>query len=107
MCRISGIVSSKPSDALYQQIKSMCGVMKHGGPDDEGIYLNADKGIAFGHRRLSLLDLSEAGHQPMAAADEQVWITYNGEVYNFKEIRTELEVQGHIFHSGTDTEVIL
>src|SRR5207253_1816540 len=75
------------------------------GPDDVGLYL--DNHIGLGHRRLSIIDLSRAGHQPMSYADGRYWITYNGEVYNYRELRTELEGKGYKFHSQTDTEVIL
>ncbi|WP_423149696.1 asparagine synthase (glutamine-hydrolyzing) [Rubrolithibacter danxiaensis] len=108
MCRIAGIVSkTKQADTLYQRVKMMCDRMQHGGPDDEGIYLNPGLGVCLGHRRLSLLDLSNAGHQPMSESDEQLWLSYNGEIYNFKELQKELESFGHIFKTRTDTEVIL
>ncbi len=108
MCRIAGIIAkNRQADTLYPSVKAMCDAQMTGGPDDEGVYYNRELGICLGNRRLSLLDLSSAGHQPMSAADEKVWITYNGEVYNFQEIRKELEFLGHFFRSGTDTEVIL
>jgi asparagine synthase (glutamine-hydrolysing) len=75
------------------------------GPDDEGIFANED--VSLGHRRLSIIDLSPAGHQPMCNEDQTLWIVYNGEVYNFQEIRVQLERLGHCFKSRTDTEVIL
>jgi asparagine synthase (glutamine-hydrolysing) len=77
----------------------------HGGPDDAGIFIDKDFPVALGHRRLSILDLSSLGHQPMDF--ENLVITYNGEVYNFKEIRKELEKEGYKFISNSDTEVIL
>ena len=107
MCRISGIVSEINTQNLSEDVKAMCDAMRHGGPDDEGLYLSPDGRICLGHRRLSLLDLTTAGHQPMSAEDDKFWICFNGEVYNFLEIRRELEVLGHTFRSGTDTEVIL
>ncbi len=63
--------------------------------------------VALGHRRLSILDLSPAGHEPMCTPDRRYWIVYNGEVYNYRELRTELEAAGHTFRTGTDTEVLL
>ncbi len=106
MCRIAGIISNKFTGAdLYSQVKGMCNSMKHGGPDDEGIYIEGN--ICIGNRRLAIQDLSSAGHQPMHTADKKIWITYNGEVYNFKEIRSELTAFNIQFNSGTDTEVIL
>ncbi len=82
-------------------------VLQYGGPDDSGIYVDANKSLAFGHRRLSILDLSELGHQPMSDEEGRFWITYNGEVYNFGEIREDLLSRGYRFRSQTDTEVIL
>jgi len=108
MCRIAGIISSKSSSVeTYQQVKAMCDALKHGGPDDEGIYINAVGSVCLGHRRLSILDLSSAGHQPMSCRDERIWISFNGEVYNFKTIRHELVSLGYYFSTQTDTEVIL
>ena len=104
MCGISGIINQNNLDVSKDEIKSINDLIAHRGPDDEGFYFG--KGFAFGHRRLSILDLSSAGHQPMAYMDKYV-ITYNGEIYNYLEIRKELEEDGYRFHSHTDTEVIL
>jgi asparagine synthase (glutamine-hydrolysing) len=81
--------------------------LSHRGPDDRGIYLTPDEKLAFTHTRLSILDLSSAGHQPMSLDDGRYWITFNGEIYNFLELRHQLEKQGENFYSHTDTEVIL
>lgn len=81
-------------------------VLVHRGPDDQGIYLSPNKAVGLGHRRLSIIDLSPAGHQPMSYQD-RYWIVYNGELYNFQTLRSSLEKKGHRFHSHTDTEVIL
>jgi asparagine synthase (glutamine-hydrolysing) len=81
--------------------------MKHGGPDDSGLYNLNQYGLYFGHRRLSLIDLSEQGHQPMIDAEGQVVIIFNGEVYNFIEIRNVLISKGYVFKSTSDTEVVL
>ena len=81
--------------------------MKHGGPDDEGIFIDAKYNIAFGHRRLALIDLSNTGHQPMFYNNEQLCITFNGEIYNYKELKKELAGLGCAFISDSDTEVIL
>lgn len=108
MCRIAGIISSKSETAdTYKQVKSMCDALRHGGPDDEGIYINERGSVCLGHRRLSILDLSSAGHQPMSCKDETIWLSFNGELYNFKEIRKELQKLGYFFNTETDTEVIL
>lgn len=85
----------------------MCGAQQHGGPDDEGMFYDEQAGIALGHRRLSIIDLSQNGHQPMADAGQKAWITFNGEIYNYPELKAELLKQGAQFKSGTDTEVIL
>ncbi len=103
MCRIAGIVSKFISDV--SGVKLMLQSMKHGGPDDEGIF--EDNGLCFGHRRLSILDLSDAGHQPMSSVSGDIWITYNGEIYNFNSIKRELIECGFTFKSNTDTEVII
>lgn len=79
----------------------------HRGPDDEGMYINPKKNFGLGFRRLSIIDLSPAGHQPMTNEDKTVWVAFNGEIYNFKKIREELIQQGHQFKSKTDTEVIV
>lgn len=84
----------------------MCTYLKHGGPDDEGFYTDETANLVLGNRRLSLVDLSKAGHQPMHYKNRYS-ITYNGEIYNFRELRKELEQLGHTFVSHTDTEVIL
>ena len=76
-------------------------VLRHRGPDDDGTYI--DRNVGLGHRRLSIIDLT-AGHQPMTNEDESIWITYNGETYNFRELRQELEAKGHSFRSQSDTE---
>lgn len=88
-------------------ITDMRDTMTYGGPDDAGVYIDKNIGLAMGHRRLSILDLSAKGHQPMCNDDESMWIAYNGEVYNFIEVRDELEQKGYKFRSNSDTEVIL
>ncbi len=75
------------------------------GPDGQGVYL--DEAVSLGHNRLSIIDLSENGRQPMANEDESIWLVFNGEVYNFQEIRDDLEARGHVFRSRTDTEVVI
>jgi asparagine synthase (glutamine-hydrolysing) len=82
----------------------MCEVIRHRGPDDEGVWL--DEGVALGMRRLSIIDLS-TGHQPIHNEDRSVWIVFNGEIYNFQELRRELEAAGHRFYTSTDTETIV
>lgn len=85
----------------------MCEIQKHGGPDDDGIFADAAHNLVLGHRRLSLLDLTTAGHQPMSYLDGKYQITYNGELYNYQELKADLQQAGYRFQNNTDTEVIL
>lgn len=85
----------------------MAGTLVHRGPDDAGVWTDASAGIALAHRRLSIIDLSASGHQPMHSACGRYVISFNGEIYNFKELRSELEHAGHAFHGHSDTEVLL
>jgi asparagine synthase (glutamine-hydrolysing) len=103
MCGITGYIGNFDQELL----REMTSKLNHRGPDDQGIWQNSDNTIGFGHTRLSIQDLSSAGHQPMWTEDERFIIVYNGEVYNFKELKIELESKGIQFKSKTDTEVIL
>ncbi len=105
MCGIAGIFHIDGSPASKVLLRQMTNAIIHRGPDGEGYYI--DGSIGLGHRRLSIIDLSEAGHQPMATEDGRYVISYNGEVYNFNELRVELESIGHRFYSLTDSEVVL
>ena len=105
MCGIYGIADLRGSALLDPELLSrMGGVIVHRGPDDEGRYLNGAVGL--GMRRLSIIDV-EGGHQPIANEDKTVWVVCNGEIYNFKELRTELEARGHVFSCRSDTEVVV
>jgi len=107
MCRIAGIIhSSIPVETLQQTVANMCELLKHGGPDDEGIFTAANEHLVLGNRRLSLMDLSASGHQPMQY-EQRYTITYNGELYNFFALKTLLQAEGMVFHTTSDTEVIL
>lgn len=106
MCGIVGILDPG-STTLAQDIITMRDLIKYRGPDGAGSLVLPGTGLAFGHRRLSILDLSDAGAQPMQYADGALSVVYNGEVYNYRELRVELEQAGYRFNSGTDTEVIL
>ncbi|HEX8462143.1 MAG TPA: asparagine synthetase B, partial [Segetibacter sp.] len=106
MCRIAGIFNPE-SSGLSHDIIVMRDSMKHGGPDGEGVYIDNELPLALGHRRLSLLDLTEAGHQPMEDLDGRLQIIFNGEIYNYVEIKEELVSVGHHFKTSCDTEVIL
>lgn len=103
MCGICGTVGFADRALLER----MTAVISHRGPDDEGHYISPDGRVGLGNRRLSIVDLSPRGHQPMSNEDGTVWITCDGEVYNFRELRAELEGKGHHFRSNTDTETIV
>ncbi len=106
MCGIVGIWDFK-NKIEPELLKSMRDTLKHRGPDDSGLFIDEKANIGLGHRRLSILDLSERGHQPMRNEDGNLWITYNGEVYNFQAIKKELEQKRYNFSSSSDTEVVL
>ncbi|MGH7775219.1 MAG: asparagine synthase (glutamine-hydrolyzing) [Candidatus Binatia bacterium] len=134
MCGIAGIVDCSGQDSLRLRasVQRMCETLAHRGPDDWGIITlhgarlehrsmgcpegeyderarpsSAEQTVIFGHRRLAIIDLSPGGHQPMGTADGRFWITFNGEIYNYRELRRELESDGMTFRSGSDTEVLL
>ena len=104
MCGIFGIYEFKNSTVKSNELKYLCNKMRHRGPDDEGFYLYKNLGI--GMARLSILDIKN-GNQPISSPDKKVHIVYNGEIYNFKLLRKELEDKGHTFNTNTDTEVLL
>lgn len=104
MCRIAGIFDPRLTN-LQEQVIDMRDAMHRGGPDDAGLFMHPSLPLALGHRRLSLIDLSEAGHQPMI--DEELTIVFNGEIYNYLELRSTLQHYGHQFKTESDTEVIL
>ncbi|HQQ96775.1 MAG TPA: asparagine synthase (glutamine-hydrolyzing) [Cyclobacteriaceae bacterium] len=105
MCRIAGRVSRQGNPEFADGLKRMMDAMAHGGPDDEGTYFY--EGVALGHRRLSIIDLTQGGHQPMQTSDGRYVISYNGEIYNYLILKKELEAKGVTFVSNSDTEVIL
>jgi asparagine synthase (glutamine-hydrolysing) len=103
VCGIIGAYGSFESDALSAGIRAMA----HRGPDDNGVFVDPAAGVGLGNVRLSIVDLSPLGHQPMMSDDEAVVLVYNGEIYNFRELRAELEARGHRFRGHSDTEVLL
>jgi asparagine synthase (glutamine-hydrolysing) len=108
MCGIAGRFARQPASGVVER---MTDALKHRGPDDGGCDIIHDKtgdfAGEFGNRRLAILDLSSAGHQPMHTPDGALCITYNGEIFNFRELRAALEVDGVTFHTNSDTEVLL
>jgi asparagine synthase (glutamine-hydrolysing) len=107
MCGIAGIFSSSWNDSQSAALLSMQSALSHRGPDDCGIWTNPPSGAGLAHTRLAILDLSPAGHQPMVSHDDRYIISFNGEIYNFRELRAECEAQGLNFRTHTDTEVLL
>src|SRR4051794_5290200 len=108
MCGICGILAfgdGFPADAAL--VERMRDTIAHRGPDDAGSWEDPAARVALGHRRLSIIDLSSAGHQPMSNEDRTVWITFNGEIYNHAALRDELQAKGHRYRSNTDTETIV
>src|SRR5216684_1894461 len=107
MCGIAGYFEPGASqrDQNESLVRTMLSSQSHRGPDGEGTY--SAPGIVLGHRRLAIIDLSESGRQPMSNETADVWITYNGEIYNFQELLGELRLAGHTFRSRCDTEVLL
>src|SRR5688572_30585699 len=108
MCGIAGTIRTDPGVSRAEtSARVMAGCLNHRGPDDAGVWVSADGLIALAHTRLAIIDLSERGHNPMPWDGGRLWITFNGEIYNFLELRKELQGFGHRFRSDTDTEVIL
>jgi asparagine synthase (glutamine-hydrolysing) len=105
MCGIAGLVNLKGDAVSPVILKKMTDAIMHRGPDGEGLWI--DENVGIGHRRLAIIDLSPAGHQPMVSADHRYILSYNGEIYNFRQLRAELELAGYWFRSNTDSEVVL
>jgi asparagine synthase (glutamine-hydrolysing) len=105
MCRIAGIWNPSDKENLQNICVKMRDIMCNGGPDDAGLYFDEKAGLALGHRRLSIIDLSPTGHQPMTSPDGRYTICYNGETYNFRELKAELGE--FAFRGSSDTEVVL
>ncbi len=108
MCGICGFISgnAREEGALTGIVSAMSTALRHRGPDDSGRYIDTTHGVGFGHQRLSIIDLS-GGHQPLADATQRYWIVFNGEIYNYKALRRQLQQCGHHFATDSDTEVIL
>lgn len=109
MCGIAGILSTK-DDVTRERLQALASSLAHRGPDDEGVEVvvgTGEQAVGFVHRRLAIIDLSSAGHQPMRDPETGNWITFNGEIYNYRELRRSLAAQGATFRTASDTEVIL
>src|SRR5437879_6500783 len=105
MCGIAGVLELDPRRRPSREgLHRMAHVLRHRGPDEEGFYEAGP--VAFAHRRLSIIDLA-SGQQPMESPDGQVCVVFNGEIYNYPELKTELEHRGHVFRTRSDTEVLL
>src|SRR5512144_352201 len=109
MCGICGIYEYGVSQAGVSDslVARMRDTMTHRGPDDAGVYMSEDRRVGLGNRRLSIVDLSPAGRNPMSNEDGRVWITFNGEIYNHESLRPGLEAKGHRYRSRTDTETVI
>jgi len=108
MCGITGIyIVNNPSEVQKDTLIKMRETLIHRGPDDSGLYISPNKKLGLGFRRLAIIDLSKAGNQPMTNEDKTLWLMFNGEIYNFQEIKEQLLKKGHQFKSKTDSEVLL
>src|SRR5918912_1396978 len=108
MCGIAGVINVNPE----ARIRAMLNSIEHRGRDDEGVWMSslideAGRRACLGHRRLAIIDTSEAGHEPMLSSDGRFALIFNGEIYNYRELRRELQAKQHSFHTDTDTEVLL
>src|SRR5207244_2311439 len=106
VCGIAGLISQHRVPDR-QPLTAGCDAMAHRGPDDSGEWWSQDGRVGLGHRRLSIIDLSPGGHQPMVDPSGRLVVVFNGEIYNFQSLRSQLEGLGHVFRSASDTEVIL
>lgn len=110
MCGIAGVLdphSETPADQLQAVTSAMTDALRHRGPDDRGVWVDAAHGVALGNRRLAIIDISPTGHQPMQSGNGRLTMVFNGEVYNHRALRAELEREGRSFRGGSDTEVLL
>ncbi|MFM2360543.1 MAG: hypothetical protein RLY16_2536, partial [Bacteroidota bacterium] len=108
MCRIAGIINfHQPINITQNYVSGMCDALASGGPDASGIFVDENAGICLGHRRLAIIDLSQAANQPMYYANQRFVISFNGEIYNYQQVQSELKGLGYSFETNSDTEVIL
>src|SRR5262245_42439186 len=108
MCGIAGLVLARGGLIERSALTAMLDAIRHRGPDGEGVWIAPEGNVGFGHCRLAIIDLSDAAAQPMSDAEARVWVTYNGEIYNHRELRRELERMGRVFRTDhADTEVLV
>ncbi len=110
MCGIVGLFSFEKGISVQEnksRVTAMCDALAHRGPDSAGVWQDEEKGLALGHRRLAILDLSPEGHQPMLSASGRYVVSYNGEIYNYQDLEADLRAQGHMFRGRSDTEILL
>jgi len=110
VCGLTGFLdgeASRRDDELRALLAPMTERLRHRGPDDDGAWIDAGAGVAFGFRRVAIIDLSEQGHQPMTSHDGGLVLIFNGEIYNYRDLRSELEGLGDRFKGSSDTEVML
>src|ERR1700736_1484679 len=109
MCGITGFLDGRPRPPAAAEaiVSAMSAALAHRGPDDSGLWTDVEAGVALGHRRLSIIDLSPTGHQPMSTADGRYHVTYNGEIYNYVEIAERLRQAGVALRGRSDTEVLI
>src|SRR5438552_15951107 len=110
MCGIAGFASPAglmSRDAMEGAARNMGELLRHRGPDDAGVWIDLASGVVLSHRRLSIIDLTEQGHQPMLSADQRFVLIFNGEIYNFAQLRADLAKRNHRFRGTSDTEVML
>src|SRR5580658_10793679 len=107
MCGIAGIVELRGGQVDSASLQRLTDLLAHRGPDGAGSWFSADRSVGLGHRRLAIIDPGEGGRQPMVSSDGRHVIVYNGEIYNFLELRSELEAEGTRFLTESDTEVTL
>ena len=101
MCGIAGLVGRDAGAIAREDVETMCARLSHRGPDDEGYYFG--DGVALGMRRLAIIDV-QSGSQPMHNEDKSIWVVFNGEIYNYRELRQDLEKRNHGFSTSSDTE---
>src|SRR5262245_39244190 len=106
MCGIAGIFHADNTAVDEALLKRMCNSLSHRGPDGDGVFVDQHHHVGLGHRRLSIVDLATGG-QPMSSEDQQIWLIFNGEIYNYPDLKQELKAKGYHFRTTSDTEVII